>query len=135
MAYQVSWLVEKQVVLAKLYGEITIPSVVDMDVELLDHMRSGQEGRLIHLIFDVTGVDKFPVNIAQLNQVANSRHEPNMGWLMVINDNRMIKFIGNMITQLTQTRFRNFESVEMAIEFLKTQDSRIEWSLMNINEE
>lgn len=130
MPYNVSWLVDKQVILAEFSGDVTIALTKEMDKDLIAYLRDGQAGRLIHVIFDVTQVDKYPVNIAQLNDAAQARHESNVGWYIVINDNQFIKFIGNMITQITQTRFRNFESVEAGIEFLKTQDSRIEWSLM-----
>lgn len=135
MSYQVSWLVEKQIILAKMFDEITLESLVTMDNDLREHLRTGQADRLIHMIVDVLDVTKHPMNVAQLNQVTNARREANMGWLIIINDNQFIKFIVNIITQLTQTRFRNFQSIDEALEFLKSQDSRLDWSLLRTRDE
>jgi len=135
MPFQVSWLVEKQVILATASGECTMTEVAELDLQITEFLRLSRQNNLTHLILYLWDVTKFPTNIGEINQHSDSRREPNFGWVIVVNDNRLIRFVANVITQLTRMRFRNFETLKEATDFLKSQDTTIDWSLVTIDQE
>ena len=130
MSFQVEWLVKQQIILARDSGEITVDLLAMQDVQIIELLAESRQNNLTHVIVDLRAVTKFPTNIGEINQYANTRKQANLGWILVVNDNRLIRFVANVVTQLTKTRFRNFDSMEEAIDFLKTQDSTIDWSLL-----
>ena len=48
-----------------------------------------------------------------------------MGWLLVITNNRMIKYLGSMVSGLSSVRYRAFTSVDEALAFLNEVDSTL----------
>ncbi len=131
MPYQVSWLIEKQIILASASGDCSITDVAEIDAQVVEFLRQSREDNLTHLILHLQDVTKFPTNIGEIHQYGNSRREPNFGWAIVVNDNRLIGFVANIVTQLTKLRFRNFQTMEEAIAFLRAQDTTIDWSALS----
>lgn len=135
MSYEISWLVEGKVGFGLVEGTLSIEEIAELDTVLVEYVNSVQNSnQLVHFIFDGRRLNKMPTNIAEINQVSKVRSQANLGWLLIVNENKIIGFIGHLITQLSRTRYRSFVSLEQAIEFLKTQDTAIDWSLMSINE-
>lgn len=125
MPYQISWYVDKRIILAEFTGELTLPEAEEASGKVTIFVEYG-EPPLVHLIADATGMEKFPTQLSLLNGDA-SRHlrNPNLGWTIVISSNAMTRFVSSILTQVTRVRFRVFASLEEGLAFLAEQDSTL----------
>jgi hypothetical protein len=125
MPIEVSWLIPQRVVYERFSGEITLDDI-RQNSELVGPLMA--EGiPLIHTIIDVTEVTSHP----GLNEIRNStpmETYDNEGWRILVGGNAIARFIGSVILQLMQRRFRAYPTMEEAIQFLAEIDDSLDLS-------
>jgi hypothetical protein len=119
MAHQTSWYIPRRVVLQRLYGTLTIEELKQINSEFEQCLNEGIP--MVHVLVDVSGVERYPIKLHEIAQ-AMQHGDEREGWVMLIGANPILKFLGSAITQLAKLRFRTFNTVEEAFEFLKQQD-------------
>ena len=125
MAYETKWLLPGRVIYMANRGAITVEELQDESLRLIELLEEG-EGPLVHLLTDVTELGEFPISVGVLNRASiDALRHPKMGWLLVITDNRMLKYLGSMVTGLSGVRYRAFTSVDEALAFLNEVDSTL----------
>src|SRR5689334_16581788 len=81
MPYEDSWYVEKRVAIQRLYGVITVE---ESEMARDGVIRLLEEGTpLVHILVDVSDVEKFPTNITAIRRMIPNVDSPNMGWLLI----------------------------------------------------
>ncbi|MEZ4669996.1 MAG: hypothetical protein R3E39_18995 [Anaerolineae bacterium] len=125
MPFQISWYIEKRVILAQFLGDITLQEAEEASAKVATLVEFG-EGPLVHLIADASGMQKFPTQLSLLNGGASQHlRNPKLGWTIVIGSNGMIRFVSSIMTQVTRVRFRMLPSIEQGIAFLAEQDGSL----------
>ena len=125
MAYRISWFVPGSVVYVALRGKTTAEELRAETSQLIALLDEG-EAPLVHLLLDATLLEQFPANVEVLNSamVDGFRH-PILGWTILITESRMVKYLGAMVTGLSNARYRAFESLEDGLAFLNEIDSTL----------
>lgn len=126
MPYEDSWYVDKRVAIQRLYGVITVEEsekARDGVVRLLE------EGTpLVHILVDVSDVEKFPTNITAIRRMIPNVDSPNMGWLLIYGANNVfLRFIASTLAQLGMpgVRLRMMSTMDECLTFLQGQDSTL----------
>ncbi len=125
MAYELSWIVPKRVILCELSGFTEEASGREFDAEMCRMLDDGDaEAALIHtvLVFDkMTGRP----NLKLLTSFSFTKH-PRNGWLIATGiTNPLIKMVGSLAAQITKIRATGIDTVEEAIQLLYEFDSTI----------
>lgn len=127
MAYSVGWYIDKRVTYQRLYGHVTLEDVRDINAESIDISRNGIP--LVHSVIDITGVQKFPTNLAAIREIMSIQTDGDaVGWVLIVGaDNPVIRFIASVITQLVMEKihFRLMDSMDAALEFLQEHDATL----------
>lgn len=126
MPYQLTWRVPQRVIYEQLSGQIGIGDI--QDIQDLFHQYLAQGQAPVHLIVDMREVTDYPLNLAQIkNQMITTDRTP-LGWIMIVNQNPMPKFLTSVATQLsiTNTRLRMVDSPEQAFALLQEYDPALQ---------
>lgn len=124
MSYEVKWQMDDAVILVKLAGDMDIQDFPKFDRLILKHLDESQRP-LVHLWVDLKDVTQFPANVLQVNKALTHKTHKRLGWTLLITDNRVIRFVGYMITQIAKARFRAFTTEEEARSFLYQVDPEL----------
>lgn len=120
MGYSVTWYVPQRVYIVHIYGDIGLEEYqagIDTSTEFV---RAGV--RPVHAIIDARQITKFPVQMKAVVQSSGVFREPNLGWVLVLTDNLVVKFLTSVISQLSETRYKIFSHPEEALTFLYSRD-------------
>ncbi len=126
MEPETSWYVKGRVGLVKASGIISLEDLQGADRKMVEMIRQkSANAALFHFLIDLRAVDKLEVNVAEMSRAFTHMHEPGLGWSLVITNNRLIKFVGSVVSQLAKARFMAFATFDEALEFLQEQDSTL----------
>jgi len=121
--YELNWLEEGHVLLAKMQTTIPESEFEAMDQDFLDHFAQSKSN-FVHTIFDMTE----NVDMPDLKRMVDFEFvkSPKLGWTLVAGQlNPVTKFLIVMSAKINRTRFRAFETVEEAVDFIYTVDSSL----------
>ena len=125
MTFEMGWLEPGRVVFVKFRGEMTVEEIHEESQQLIEYLDNGASP-LVHSLVDLTTLDNFPINVGVLNRATvDSLRHPRLGWTVLITDNRMVKYLGAMVTGLSGVRYRTFTSLNEALTFLNEVDSTL----------
>lgn len=125
MSYEVKWHTENAIVLVQLSGELEILEFAELDRHIVQHIEQSPR-ILVHVWIDAKEVTQFPTKIRQVFKALTHKQHERLGWSIVITSNRMVQFLGYMITQLSnKARFRAFSTDEEAQSFLMMVDANL----------
>jgi hypothetical protein len=124
MSYEVKWHTPDAIILVRLWGNLDISEFPKFDRLILEHIEQSDRV-LVHIWVDLKAVTEFPVKIWQVQQALTHLNHERTGWSVIITDNRIIKFVGSVITQVAKARFRAFGSDAEALQFLLLVDSTL----------
>ena len=121
MPFEVKWYLEGRVSAVRDWGAFTIEEMQESNVISLEHIRSGTPP--VHLLIDTRAVDKLPRSFRpMLNEIESFRHEPNMGWTIMITDSSLLHFFGVLSSNLIKMPFRAVSSYAEANAVLERVD-------------
>lgn len=122
MSVQTKWLIADRVIETTFSGDITVEDLYANDENILPMIQAGQKP--IHIICDVTRVDRFPTQIVPIKKSAESylRHNK-MGWFILIGlDNKVLRFLGQVIANASGVQMRQTATLEEAFTILRKVD-------------
>ena len=121
MPFEVKWYVEGRVATVYNWGELTVEEVRATNQELLALVRSGTPP--VHLVVDTLAVTKLPNSfVPMLKEIEVFRHEPNMGWSIMVTKSSVLHFFGMLSANLTKTSYRAFRNYQEVNDLLKQVD-------------
>jgi hypothetical protein len=123
MAHDTSWYIPQRAILQRVWGELTIEEMAEINKELESYLDQGIP--LVHILIDVTKVEKYPNSVHQIGKVMKRNNTEREGWTLLVTNSQIIRFIGSVVTQFSTLRFRTFQKFEDAVEFLLHQDSTL----------
>jgi DNA-binding NtrC family response regulator len=120
--YDIGWLVENEIIYFYIAGTITEDDLVDTDAQV-NHLINQSDRDLVHIVFDDINLEEMP-GLKALRDLTYPRHE-RVGWIITSNQNKIMRFIANLVGQMAQVRYRFFDSPEDGIDFLVSVDTRL----------
>ena len=123
MGYDVSWHVENRILLLKLKGELTSEESLEISDINVQHFDAGVAP--VHLIIDISELQKFPTNIRQTSALARYLRHKKLGWVVVVGTNTLINFMSSLLSQLTGFDYTKRDSIDDAVKFLQRQDETL----------
>lgn len=122
MPYAVSWLVDKRVIYAQLYGYVTTDELSAYYQSLIDLAQDSE--LLLHTLTDSTGMTGMKMSFRELQNMGfDGIH--NLGWAVLISPNKINRFFASVITQLSHKRGRQFATIEEGLRFLQEIDDSL----------
>lgn len=121
MGYEARWLVENKVMLQKYIGTLDTDSMMGMSEKSLSMLTSAQHK--IHAVADFTELKGIHPQFTRVPMlIKDSRafmSHPNLGAIIGFGtDNKLIKFVGAMVTQIGKNEWRYFVTKEEAVKYL-----------------
>lgn len=118
MPYEIQWALEGRIIYMRDYGVCTLPEM-EVAVEQLNQLLD--EGTSpVHIIHDNRDVEKYPVSIQAIKPIV--KKHPNTGWLILIEQSKVAKFITYVLATLVRQKSKEANSVEEALTILQKQD-------------
>lgn len=124
--YVMDWVIEGQLLYGRMWGEWGSQDMQKWDVEIQEMLEAARQRDLIlHAIWDQSEVKKL-ASIQDYMRL-EARLHPSAGWNVIINSpNAAQKFILSAATQLMKMRLRFVNSLDEAVDLLKSVDYRLE---------
>jgi len=125
MTYQISWHLEKRILMVKMFGILTDEESTEISAINSRHLQEGTAP--VHIIVDTTGLEKFPTNLRQNSQFMAYLRSPSLGWVIVIGlaNNVLAKFAVSVISQVIHFQLSQRDSIADALRFLEGHDSTL----------
>jgi DNA-binding NtrC family response regulator len=120
--HDIDWLVENEIIYFYIAGTVTEDDLVDTDARV-NHLINQSDRDLVHIVFDDIKLEEMP-GLKALRDLTYPRHE-RAGWIITSNQNKIMRFIANLVGQMAQVRYRFFDSPEDGIDFLVSVDTRL----------
>ena len=121
MPFEAKWYLEGRVSTARDWGEITVEEMRESNKVSLEHIRTGTPP--VHLLIDTSAIDQLPRSfLPMLKEIEAFRHEPNMGWTIMITNSSLLHFFGVLSSNLIKMPFRAVSSYAEANAVLERVD-------------
>lgn len=128
MTYQLSWLIPDHVLLIDYSGHLEVDEILEQIGETTEMIESSPRP-LVHILVDLRGVQSYS---KRLGEYAKLMVPPahNLGWTIIISENRMMRFIVNVVVNRIAQRFVSLrlgyvDSYGQVIRFLEQRDHDI----------
>jgi len=117
----VNWLVEKHVVLGKIYN-IDVSTLADVMMEANTFVNESDRP-LVHVIWDIKDLETYPTNINDIRQAIKPLFtNQSLGWVIVVTDNMMTSFLAQVGSSIYGVRYHRLKTMEEALQYLSQRD-------------
>lgn len=125
MPYQIEWLLEKRVLHVKMFGILADEDSAQIGVINSRHLEEGNAP--VHILVDITGLEKFPTNLRQNSQYMDYLKSPALGWVIVVglSNNVLAKFAVSVISQVIHFHLAQRDNMHDALSYLASHDSTL----------
>lgn len=121
MPFETKWYVEGRVTSARDWGEVTVDDMRASNAITLENIRNGTPP--VHLLLDTRSIRSLPRSfVPMLKEIEVFRHEPNMGWTVMVTNSSLLHFFGVLSSNLIKMPFRAVSSYEEANALLERVD-------------
>ncbi|MCS6836265.1 MAG: hypothetical protein NZ750_09640 [Anaerolineae bacterium] len=121
------WYAEPRIVLNRMYGEVTISDLAKSNEINQAYYQQIERSVLLHFIVDMREVTLGFNDVRAARVLSGPR--PNTGWIMLVTNDPMHKMIAAMISMIAHLRYKVVDSMEQALDFLRTRDAAL-WPLI-----
>jgi hypothetical protein len=125
MAYDISWLIENRIIHIIINGDVNsdaLNAMTDDVMRLLDENHTPQ----VHLLINDKQIKVVPKQILKMLNSSRSLRHPRLGWLIIYGtDNKLFRFLTQMLSRMINLKQRRFLTQEEAITFLQTVDATL----------
>ncbi|MCA0458081.1 MAG: hypothetical protein LCI00_29210 [Chloroflexi bacterium] len=127
MPYQLDWYIENEILYSRYFGTVT-PDDMQACLQKAMEMIESSPREIVHSINDVGDVLEAVSMKDSMTILRKVGTHPRAGWSFSIREkSRLIKMTGAMGSSLFKLRYRAFETLEEALEYLKGFDQNISW--------
>ncbi len=121
MPFEMIWYLPKRIVLLRYYGHTTVEDIARVGEMSVQYVL--EEGTSpVHVIADMTEVEKFPTNLRRAASAIKTINDPAMGWTVIISTNPLMRILIVTLSRLAGFRFHIATSREQALAFLVSED-------------
>ncbi|MCI0711186.1 MAG: hypothetical protein L0154_13595 [Chloroflexi bacterium] len=122
MAYEISWLIEKRLILITFIGVLSKEDLYAVSEAAFKMAESGTAP--VHSITDGTSLTSIEIGIDDLRKIMENRSYKS-GWSVTVTPGRMERFLASIANQLFRMKSRHFATYEEAITFLQAVDTTL----------
>ncbi len=135
MPAKIDWLIPGQVIYQRWWGLGTLDDMRWANQKSLDMFAQYPDQPLIHCIANATGQEKIDAGLQQISQIYTALDHPQAGWVLLIDNNPLIRFMGNIALKIGRrgTRLRFINNMDEWKPFLKERDTMIDWDMINLS--
>ncbi len=123
MPYKIEWLREKRIMVETLLGTISMEEATQAANETAQFLNQGEAP--VHLIVDVSHMEKFPTNVRNVRNISGYLSNPALGWMVIVGADYLVNFISTIVSQVVRFQLSRAETVEKAVTFLEKQDATL----------
>ena len=120
MGYSVFWHVPNRLYIVHLYGHIDVDEMYEGVEKSIEFIVAGEPP--VHSIVDARQVTHFPKSLKLAKQTTSLTRQPNLGWVMTITEDRMIRFMTTTAYQLAGVQHREYRDPSTVITDLQHID-------------
>jgi hypothetical protein len=120
MPIDISWHIENRVINIVATGKLDAESITEFNQTMFKLVSNGVAP--VHIIANTTDMEQYPTNLATLRQSQTYLSHPNIGWIIVVNSNRLVSFLANILTTVVKVNSRTVASYEEALQILARLD-------------
>ncbi|MFN8373033.1 MAG: hypothetical protein U0694_09170 [Anaerolineae bacterium] len=122
MPFKVSWYIPR-VAWCYVWGTYTAEELKDSAAQGQELVRVGTP--LVHDLIDMRHMIEYPKNLRDIIQLTPIFKEPNLGWVVVLTDDKMVRFLSHAVTSISKVRLRTFTDPQEALDFLARMDETL----------
>ena len=121
MPSSVEWLIEDHIILIKYSGNIAIEDAIKTTTTSKEWLQS--TSNTVHLINDLSKTDGVSPDFQKVGKILSVTRDfmsmDNLGMMVGYGtENKLVKFLSTMVTQLGRSDFRIFDTYELALEHI-----------------
>lgn len=127
MAFQLNWLQQERILLARFDEEATTADMMEISTEYTFYL--SQIRQTVHGIFDIRAVDRYPQNTALLRPQLQRIGVLNSGIVIIVGGDESVTHVfSSALAQIMpmKTTLRIVESMEDALVLLQSHDPTVE---------
>lgn len=124
MPVDVQWYIPNHVLISRFYGDVT-PQDIRKQYTLGLEMSESVNTALVHLITDVSEVQSFPKNVMDMKDSLGTKAR-NAGWVVLVGENKMIRFLSSVVSNLMKLRFTYVNTLEEALKYITDRDPNLD---------
>lgn len=127
--HKVNWLVEGRVIHIQVAGEYNVETVRHVVPSVKTMVDAGTAP--VHVVWDMSGITKMPKNLREpVRELSLLRDHPNGGWIVMISNNVMMRFAGQIATVFLGAKYRAVGSYDEAVETICRIDQSVTDALL-----
>lgn len=127
MPYEITWLIEGEVIYNRNWGAGTIEETRAIIREFRALLELSDRP-FVHYLVDNREVTSSPSLIESTKVVREEPQHPRAGWLIAVQvTNPVLHFFTDVTMQLTKQRYRSFRTIPEAVAFLMQVDDTVNW--------
>jgi hypothetical protein len=123
MSYQLSWHIEKRVILLSFPEEVTVNSAQDAGNKIRDYLEGGEAP--VHFVIDMRKIRLSPTGLQTNLNLANSILHPNLGWVVTIGGTPVTTMMMILMAQIKRFKLHQTDSEAAALDFLQNKDESL----------
>jgi len=123
MPYQLDWIVEKRLLFGQMWDKPSPDEIRQFSASINRSVASGQPP--VHCLIDINQVTPTPFSVQQLDSFLSRESTENFGWIILVSDNLLSRFLGAAVIQLALVSMRVFKDRPSALRFLSDIDSTL----------
>ncbi len=135
MSVKIDWLIPGEVIYQRWRGIGTLDDMRWVNQQTLDMFAQYPDRPLIHFVVNGIGQEKNEGGLTQIRQIYTALDHPQMGWLILIINKPLLRFIGNIVLQIGRRRpkLQFMDSMDGWQSALQERDSTIDWDNANFD--
>ena len=126
MEYMIDWIKPGRVLRVRMQGTTDPIKLIEFSDDLVKYI-DGLPEKSVHLLVDFTTFSGIQANLTQASSATRFFRHPALGWFLFINNqNVMRRLVAHIMTQTHNVSFREFETLDEAIQFLQQKDNTLD---------
>jgi len=113
--YKLNWLVDKRVLHLQIAGEYNLETLRQVVPSVKAMIDAGSAP--VQVVWDMSGITQMPRNIREpVHELSVLKDHPNGGWIVMISNNVMMRFAGQIATVFLGAKYRSVATYDEAVE-------------------
>ena len=120
---------EQHLLYERAFGTLTLDEIAELHQGEIKAIE--QANFPIHVLVDLRLLEHFPASLIEIKNKVSVIENQNLRWMiLVINTNRVLKFLASVVMQIIfrHARYRVVNSMDEAVAFLEDMDSTLDLS-------
>jgi hypothetical protein len=121
MPVQINWYIPERVLLATYSGDVSREDILKQyqdGIKLCDSVSSP----CVHMIVDLADMTSFPKTISDYKGTFGEKAR-NAGWVVLVGDNKIVRLLSSVVTNLMKLNFAYVRTLDEAIQFISQRDN------------